>query len=135
MGYPNPNYFKIISLCRIVETKSGLKISTLTLSHEVNESGYHEHWMHPEFLFGVLLPRKWPRLTLGPVKHEHPVEDQAQSPMEEDLTTKSSGRVKNAILAVTFFHKLRCLLSTYSKEHVVWRPVCVQNCPNLICWL
>ena len=58
--------------------------------------------MHPEFLFGVLLPRKWPRLTLGPVKHEHPVEDQAQSPMEEDLTTKASGMVTNSILVVTF---------------------------------
>ena len=58
--------------------------------------------MHPEFLFGVLLPRKWPRLTLSPVKHEHPVEDQAQSPMEEDLTTKASGMVTNSILVVTF---------------------------------
>ena len=58
--------------------------------------------MHPEFLFGVLLPRKWPRLTLSPVKHEHPVEDQAQSPMEEDLITKASRMVTNAILAVTF---------------------------------
>ena len=58
--------------------------------------------MHPEFLFGVLLPRKWPRLTLSPVKHEHPVEDQAQSPMEEDLITKASGMVTNAILVVTF---------------------------------
>ena len=75
--------------------------SKLTLSHEVDESGNHEDWMHPEFLFGVLLPREGPRLTLSPVEHEHPVEDQAQSPMQEDLAAKA--KVTDAILKSRLF--------------------------------